>query len=81
MGLQNNSKINWLLQHHAPGTVLVQTWLEKQGYNRQLIRKYTSSKWLQRFDNGAFVRTNDEVTWEGGVYALQIRRSIFVYRI
>src|SRR3989338_5584121 len=71
MGLHYRSKINYLLQCHLPGTLLVQAWLEKQGYNRQLIQKYVDSGWLKRLAHGAFARPNDPVSWGGAVYALQ----------
>lgn len=71
MSTENISKINQLLSSQPPGIVMQSFWLKEQGYSPELQRRYRKSKWLEPIGSGAMKRTNDQVTYEGGIYALQ----------
>jgi hypothetical protein len=79
MNLQKEQKINQLLQWWKPHTVLTQKWLEEKNYSRQLLRLYTKSHWLEKIGTGAYVRTGDAVSWEGGLYTLQNQLNLPIH--
>ncbi|MGM0389613.1 MAG: AbiEi antitoxin N-terminal domain-containing protein, partial [Natrinema limicola] len=53
------------------GTVVLASWLVKQGYSHDLQQKYIRSRWLEPVGKGAFKRTGEEVDLFGALYALQ----------
>jgi hypothetical protein len=65
------SKLNQLLQTMSKGTVLLSSWLVKQGYTHDLQQKYIRSQWLTPIGKGAYKRTGDEINIFGALYALQ----------
>lgn len=65
------SKINSLLQAWPKNAVATAKWLVEQGVGYDLRRSYKKSGWILPFGNGATIRPNDRVTWEGGLHALQ----------
>lgn len=66
-----SSKLNWLLQNTAPGMLVLQSWLTKNGISPSLARKYTHSKWLQKCRAGLYVRAGREPQWSDAVLCLQ----------
>jgi hypothetical protein len=46
-------------------------WLEKLGISRQLLSKYTKSKWFEYIAKGAVKRYGDKLSLYGAVYTLQ----------
>ncbi|PKP24324.1 MAG: hypothetical protein CVU03_12850 [Bacteroidetes bacterium HGW-Bacteroidetes-2] len=79
MSSLNSTKINRLLQEVPAGVVMTSAWLNKQGYNSDLIRSYRKSHWLATFGNGAVKRYNDTIDYLGGVYALQKQLGLSVH--
>jgi len=79
MGLHNESKINYLLQHWQTGTPAQTAWLRELGYSDQLINKYKKSNWLVPFGTGAYKRPNDEISYIGALHALQQQTKMTVH--
>ncbi len=75
MSIKIESKINQLLQIIPKGTVVLASWLVKQGYSHSLQQKYMLSNWLEPVGKGAFKRTGDEISLLGAVYALQYQAN------
>jgi hypothetical protein len=75
----NETKLKRLLELHRPGTVLLATWLEKQGFSRSLQARYRRSGWLASVGTGAFKRPSEEVTWQGGLHALQDQAGLAIH--
>jgi hypothetical protein len=71
MATQNDTKLKKMLDLHRPGTVLLASWLERQGISRDLQKHYRRSNWLESVGTGAFKKEGETVTWQGGLYALQ----------
>jgi hypothetical protein len=71
MNSQKSTKINQLLKGWPKGTLAVVSWLEKQGVDRKLARRYCETNWLSRFDNGVYKQSDDLIDWTGAVYTLQ----------
>ena len=79
MSMNNEKKLKNLLAVHLTGTVCVASWLEKQGISKALQQRYRNSGWLESVGRGAFKRPNEDVTWQGGLYALQVQSSLPVH--
>lgn len=71
MSTINETKINLLLQQIPHGTIVLASWLLKQGYSRDLQHRYIKSKWLEPIGVGAFKRTNEHVDLYGALYAFR----------
>jgi hypothetical protein len=76
---QNESKITKLLDRHRPGTVLLASWMEGIGISRDLQKRYRRSGWLESVGTGAFKRPSEDVTWHGGLYALQAEAELPIH--
>lgn len=79
MGLQNEIKIKNLLQQWPPGVASITAWLESFGISRQLQKRYVDSGWIERIGNGAYKRSEDHLSWQGGLYALQRQARLPVH--
>lgn len=73
------SKINWLLQNTAPGSLVIQSWLTKHGISPSLAAKYVQSKWLQKLRAGVYVRAGREPDWSDAVLCLQNQLSVPIH--
>lgn len=62
-----------------PGTILTASWLERKGISRDLQKHYRKSGWLETAGTGAFKRPNDQVGWQGGLYAMQSQSKLAVH--
>jgi Transcriptional regulator, AbiEi antitoxin, Type IV TA system/Transcriptional regulator, AbiEi antitoxin N-terminal domain len=71
MGLQNDKKLNQLARLLPEGVAAPSAWLAKQGFSRQLVRKYVQSGWLQPLARAAFARPGTSVDADGVVLGLQ----------
>ncbi len=79
MNTENQSKINQLLSSQPIGTIMQSFWLKEQGYSLELQKRYKKSRWLEAIGTGALKRLNDEVTYEGAIYALQNQSKMTVH--
>lgn len=68
-----------LLSNHVPGTVLLASWLEKNGISRDLQQYYLKSGWLKSYGTGAFKRPNENVRWTGALNSLQRQTEVTVH--
>ena len=74
-----NKKLMNLLSHHVPGTVLLASWLEKNGISRDLQQYYLKSGWLESYGTGAFKRPNENVRWTGALNSIQRQTELPVH--
>jgi hypothetical protein len=79
MSTDMGSKINKLLNSQPPGIVLLSSWLVEQGYSHDLQQRYKKSNWLRPIGTGALIRTNDKVSYEGAIYALQVQGGLTIH--
>lgn len=68
-----------LLSNHVPGTVLLASWLEKNGISRDLQRYYLKSGWLESYGTGAYKRPNENVRWTGALNSIQRQTKVKVH--
>lgn len=66
-----SSKLNWLLQNTALGSLVLQSWLTQNGISPYLSNKYMHSDWLQKLRAGVYVRSGREPKWSDAVLCLQ----------
>lgn len=74
-----SSKLNWLLQNTAPGSLVLQSWLTKHGISSSLANKYMHSHWLQRLRAGVYVRAGRDPEWVDALQCLQNQFSAPVH--
>ncbi|WP_024771789.1 type IV toxin-antitoxin system AbiEi family antitoxin [Aquimarina macrocephali] len=79
MNTDNRTKINQLLDSHPQGTVFLASWLSNHGYSLDLLKIYRKNKWLKSIGTGAMIRHNDQVNYEGAIYALQKQANLTVH--
>jgi Transcriptional regulator, AbiEi antitoxin, Type IV TA system/Transcriptional regulator, AbiEi antitoxin N-terminal domain len=75
----NEIKLKKLLDLHVPGTIILASWLEANGFSYDLQQRYRKSGWLESVGVGAFKRPNETVTWQGALYSLQKQASLPIY--
>jgi hypothetical protein len=68
-------KINQLMREWQKGTVKLSSTLQKMGYERELLKKYVMSGWLESIGYGAFKISGDDITWQGAINALQNQKN------
>jgi len=74
-----SSKINQLLKNWPTGTVALQSWLDGQGIDSNLARRYREGKWLEPIGRASYRRVGDQVDWKGAVYALQNHAGLSIW--
>ncbi|MBI3534767.1 MAG: AbiEi antitoxin N-terminal domain-containing protein, partial [Deltaproteobacteria bacterium] len=79
MGTVKKIKINQLISEWPNGAVFTASWLKNHGYSYELLKKYRTSGWVFQIGNGAVARAGDEVTWAGGLYAIQKQLGMTVH--
>ena len=79
MTTNSDKKLMNLLARHVPGTVLLASWLEKNGFSRELQKYYLKSGWLESYGVGAFKRPNENVQWTGALNSLQRQTKLPVH--
>lgn len=73
------SKLNWLLQNTAPGSLVLQSWLTKNGISPSLANKYMRNDWLQKLRAGIYVRSGREPQWSDAILCLQNQLEMSVH--
>jgi hypothetical protein len=71
-----SSKLNWMLQNTTSGSIVLQSWLTKNGISPQLAAKYQQSSWLHKIANGVYVRVGRSAGWPDAVSAVSTQLSI-----
>jgi hypothetical protein len=79
MATNYDKKLMNLLSNHVPGTVLLASWLEKNGVSRDLQQYYLKSGWLESYGIGAFKRPNEKIRWTGALNSLQRQTKATVH--
>ena len=72
-------KLNTLLKNWLKGTVGTSEYLNNRGFQKDLLKKYAKSDWLESLGYGAYKLSGDEINWYGAVYALQQQKKSRVH--
>ncbi|MDA3815971.1 MAG: type IV toxin-antitoxin system AbiEi family antitoxin [Prolixibacteraceae bacterium] len=79
MSTNSEIKIKRLIELHVPGTMLLASWLNQNGFSHDLQQRYRKSDWLESVGVGAFKRPAETVSWQGGLYSLQKQLKLQVH--
>jgi hypothetical protein len=79
MSIDNQSKLQKVLQSWLAGTVNTSAWLAGLGVSAQLLKKYVDNGWLQAIANGAYIKAGDKVGWQGGLYAMHTQSGLSIH--
>lgn len=79
MNTGKGNKLNQLLQASPGGVVLLASWMNANGYSFDLQRVYRNSNWLESIGTGAMIRKGDQVSYEGGLFALQSQAGMSIH--
>jgi len=71
MSRQNEQKLKNLLNTWPKNAAVTSSWLEQREFYRQLVNKYVNAGWLKKEGRSVYSRLEDQVGWEGLLYALQ----------
>lgn len=71
MSLPKDKKLMHLLNEWPSGMVGTTPWLRELGISKQLVQRYKQSGWLAGLGRGAYIKSNEELDWQGAVFALQ----------
>ena len=61
------------------GVVLLTKWLNKQGYSFDLIKMYKKYGWLRSIGRGVTIRSSQNPTLEGVIFALQNQLNLSIH--
>lgn len=78
-GDREDGKLRSLIVGWPTETVLTQRRLDELGIYRQLINKYAAHGWVRKLGAGAYARAGDELSWRGGLHALQTQLGMTVH--
>lgn len=76
---ENKNSLQKLLLNWPVNALYVSSWLTGHGYPYELIQKYINSKWLKSPAKGIFLRHQDEITWQGAIWALQKQLNLKIH--
>ena len=79
MTTNSGNKLMHLMGIHVPQTVLLASWLEKNGISRNLQKDYLKSGWLESYGVGVFKRPNDDINWVGALSSIQRQTDLPVH--
>ena len=71
MSLEKEIKLKKLHELLPEGVVAPSSWFVTNGYSSQLLYKYVKSGWLRKIGQGAYIRPNSNLQWQGVVLGLQ----------
>lgn len=79
MSTNKQTKINLLLQSQPYGVVFLSSWMQANGYSRELQNRYILSGWFRRIGRGALIRAGQKITWTGALYSLQSQAQLKIH--
>lgn len=79
MSTEKILKINKLIMDWPKGTVFVTKYLLDKGYDLNLLKRYRRSLWLKSIGTGALKQYQDNVNWQGAIYALQKQLDLTIH--
>jgi len=73
------TKINRLVSQWPKGTPAAASYMKKQGFSQELLKRYKSSGWIESFGRGAYILNGDDVKWYGALYTLQNQLGLNIH--
>lgn len=79
MSTEKLNKLNSLITQWPNSTVFSCSYLHKQGFSYELLKRYRNSGWLKTIGRGALAKMNDPIEWTGGLYAIQEQLQLSIF--
>ena len=79
MTTQNKTKLRKLFNVLNQGNVITVALLDDLGISNNLRKYYLESGWLEPLGRGAYKKPDDNIEWQGAVYAIQKQMDIHVH--
>ncbi|NOQ96858.1 MAG: hypothetical protein GQ561_01710 [Calditrichae bacterium] len=73
------AKINQLIKEWPKGTVMTLDYLKQNGINRNLIKRYRRSGWIDNVGRAAYRLAGDNLELAGGLYAVQNQLKLKIH--
>lgn len=77
LSIKMSSKLNWLITHTSPGTLVLQQWLTENGVSYSLAQRYAQNGWLKKVRSGVYYRpgASDKIQpgWVDAIQALDVQ--------
>jgi len=73
------TKINQLIRNWPRGTIKSVKELQRLGYNPQLLKTYSNSKWIELYTRGMYKLYGDKIDWYGVLYGLQNKSDTTIH--
>jgi hypothetical protein len=73
------TKINQLIKEWPKGTVMTLDHLKQKGINRDLIKRYRKSGWIESVGRAAYKLAGDNLELAGGLYAVQNQLKLKIH--
>jgi phenolic acid decarboxylase len=71
MNIKRQSLLNYILDKILANTVVLSSWLKKQGVSNSLQQSYKRNGWLEPIGQGAFLKFSSKNAYVGGgIYML-----------
>ncbi len=77
--IEKGKKLQNLLRMQKEGVPFFASYLKNKGYPKELLRLYIKSGWIKRLDRGVYIESNNEMTLEGLLFALQQQLSLNIF--
>ena len=77
--MKKGKKLQNLIKMSKEGVPFFPSYLGKKGYKKELLQLYIKSQWLKRINYGVYILSNNEMTLEGLILALQTQLSLKIY--
>ena len=79
MSNQKRSKINLLMSQWPKGTLATTAFLHKNEIDKELIKRYKKSNWIEMVSNGVYKLPDDDIDWYGALYAIQRQLNLSIH--
>jgi len=72
------TKINQMISQWPKGSIMTLVHLKNIGIDRELVKRYRKSGWIESVGRGAYKLKGDTVSWQGAVSGLRQQLNIYI---
>ncbi len=77
--MEKRTILNQLLNTWPNHTVMTMQELRSRDYSYELVEYYLNNGWIKSLGHGAYTKLGDQVSWVGGLYALQSQLNLKIH--
>jgi len=79
MSNQKRTKINLLMSQWPKGTLSTTAFLHKNNVDKELIKRYKKSNWIEKVSDGVYKLPDDNIDWYGAIFAIQQQLDLSIH--